>query len=176
MKGDEFGSFGAIIYRIAGNKWEQIKNIGWKKRLLFDKEKEIVFKAPAELFKNKPGRYVLALFRNSGGVRISQIVMEKEQTSSATPSNEDFLRQKAMSDGNTISPLPQRRHEYVEGTGDSLKLDYFPMADASGTAGCWCQYNSFCRKYRSVATTSDDQYSQCGKTGGKNIIFFSGAK
>ncbi len=127
LKGDEFGSFGAIIYRIAGNKWEQIKNIGWKKRLLFDKEKEIVFKAPAELFKNKPGRYVLALFRNSGGVRISQIVMEKEQTSSATPSNEDFLRQKAMSDGNTISPLPQRRHEYVEGTGDSLKLDYFPM-------------------------------------------------
>lgn len=112
-------SIGAIVFRYDGTKWQQVKNIGWKRVLPLNKSKEIVFTISAEDL--KPGRHMVILYRNSGKVALQEIRLEK-------PSKDDPAfdptRKNAVLE---ISAPEARKYQYPAGRGDNMTLTYFPV-------------------------------------------------
>ena len=112
-------SIGAIVFRYDGAKWQQVKNIGWKRVLPLNTPKEIVFTISAEDL--KPGRHMVILYRNSGKAALQEIRLEKPAEDD--PAFDPTRKNAALE----ISAPETRRYQYPAGRGDNMTLTYFPV-------------------------------------------------
>lgn len=112
-------SIGAIIFHYGGSKWQQVKNMGWKRVLPFNTPKEIAFTISGDEL--KPGRCMVILYRNSGKVALSGIRLEKPAEDDPAF---DATRKNAIL---PVVPPEERQYRYPAGQGDHMTLTYFPV-------------------------------------------------
>ena len=72
-------SIGAIAFKYENKKWNQVRNLGWKKVLPYGKNAVVNFEMPAKNVRE--GRYMVIFYRTGGKVAIQDITFTKNPAS-----------------------------------------------------------------------------------------------